>query len=121
MTATISPPDSEVAQPDARVDPSPPAIPPQPPAGVDAAVVRRVSSTVVALSGSLASASSAWMVGGLFNQPLAARLIALLGVLIGGVGAGLALRSRRAAYALYALPLGAAVVGAALLAPDAHG
>jgi hypothetical protein len=84
---------------------------------VDAPPVNPLTTSIAAF---LSTASAAWVVGGLFTG-IQARLVGILGGLIGAGFVALANRGRRgAALQYFALPL-AMVVGAVLVIPDATG
>ena len=82
---------------------------------------RRVQVPLVVAAAALSTTGAAWVVGGMFQNALLARVTAIVGVVVGATVVGLSYRRSRSAIAQYAaLPL-AAIAGAALVAPDATG
>lgn len=73
-----------------------------------------VTATFVAVSGALSALGAAWMVGGMFRGP-EAKLVAVLGVLLGG-GLSFAATRWRAPLLHYLVLPAAALVGAGLMA-----
>ncbi len=115
MTTTTVP--DEIALVDDGADltaPLPPDDPPPPPAAGTA------GTALSCLSALLATAAFGWIAGSVFDGQLA-RLVGLLGAVLGVGVVLLSTRSRRPSLVQYAGAAGAVVLGALLVLPDATG
>jgi hypothetical protein len=128
MTTTIERPATEPDETSAAVEqptPAPETEPVDPPDPTDAAAevdereVSPVTATLVAVSGGLSALGAAWMVGGIFRGP-EARLVAVLGVLLGG-GLSFAATRWRAPLLHYLVLPAALLLGAGLMSSSSGG
>lgn len=123
MTTTIDAPTRPVDDLTPAEQPQQPDEPQQPvePSGgdTDEHEVSPVTATLVAVSGGLSALGAAWMVGGIFRGP-EARLVAILGVLLGG-GLSYAATRWRAPLLQYLVLPAAVLTGAGLMASSSGG
>jgi len=127
MTSTVELPPAESEQPTTvhetlaadQIDPVGPSEPTDRELEVDEREVSPVTATLVAVSGGLSALGAAWMVGGMFRGP-EARLVAILGVLLGG-GLSFAATKWRAPVLQYLVLPAALLVGAGLMSSSSGG